>query len=361
MRKFVINSALFLFPIGLLIAWTIKNYNVNQGDLARISYLNIEYDYSNIFPGEYTKSKEVTYNDAPKVRKKKWKFFTIGDSFTQQPNVGYVNKLTAKYPNDVLSYRHAYQFEGDVFSTIYGLANSDYFDSVKVEYVILQHVERYIVYRAYNPNKTIKIHFSDIQRQQKKNELRQQTTSKSTKKEPFPTDRFIKFPLNNIMYHFKNAGHNQQVYREPLRKQLFSTNTSDLLFFKEDFELLNFTNEEQHIVNLNNNLNEIACLLNKKGIQLIVLVAPDKFDLYHPYIKDTSNYPKPNFFEQIASLEKNYLFIQSRSLLREALHKGKKDVYLYDDTHWSPWGSEIIATEISRITKQHQSLNPNCK
>jgi hypothetical protein len=29
--------------------------------------------------------------------------------------------------------------------------------------------------------------------------------------------------------------------------------------------------------------------------------------------------------------------------------KNKKDIYFYDDTHWSPWGSLAISNEIAKI------------
>ena len=32
--------------------------------------------------------------------------------------------------------------------------------------------------------------------------------------------------------------------------------------------------------------------------------------------------------------------------------KTKKDIYFFDDTHWSPWGSQLIAKELSNIIQQ---------
>ena len=103
---------------------------------------------------------------------------------------------------------------------------------------------------------------------------------------------------------------------------------------------------------MNQNLNRIAERLKARGIELIVLVAPDKFDLYSPYIKTANRYTKALFFETFNQLDKKYLYFDSRSLLRDALSKGQKDVYLYDDTHWSPVGAEIIASKLEKITRK---------
>lgn len=346
MQRFLIKIFLFLVPIIMLIVWTISYYTFEQGDLTRMSYLKIDYDYSKIFGDEYVKYHSVIYNDSSVVKKKKWKFFTIGDSFTQQSKIGYVNKLSAKFPNDVVSFKSKYQHEGDVISTAYGLASSDYFDSVKVEYVILQCVERYIVYRGVGLNKELQLSYASIEEKNKESKKEIIPT-----KEPFATDRFIKFPLNNIMYLFNTNGHNGQVYKEELTKQLFSVKTNDVLFFNEDVSLLYFNNNSKNIKHLNDNLNDLAGILSEKGIKLIVLIAPDKFDLYYPYIKNNKKYKKPIFFEQFNSLAKNYLYLDTYQLLRQQLEQNTKDLYLYDDTHWSPWATELIATKIIEITK----------
>jgi hypothetical protein len=85
-----------------------------------------------------------------------------------------------------------------------------------------------------------------------------------------------------------------------------------------------------------------------KGVKLIVLPSPDKFDLYYDYIINKDEYPKPLFFEQIKIINKDYIYLNSKEILSEAINN-KKDIYFYDDTHWSPWASQIIANEIAEI------------
>lgn len=352
MKTFLIKTGLFLIPVAALIGYTIKFYNFEQGDLIRMSYLESDYNYSTVFRDEFNTKNNVIFNDSSIVKKKKWKFFTIGDSFTKQGKVGYVSKLSAIHPNDVVSFNTNYLLGGDPLTSLYGLINSDYFDSVKVEYVLFQSVERYLVSRGVGLNRDVQYGYSKVQEAiiQDKKELREEQQVLKSKKSPYPTDRFIKFPLNNIMYHYNPTGSNELVYKEPISTSLFSTSRNDLLFFREDIDYLEFNNNADHVKTLNDNLNEITLALQKKGIKFIVLIAPDKFDLYYPYLVNKNSYTKPLFFEYFNKLEKNYLYIDAHTILREKLKQNTKDVYLYDDTHWSPWATEIIAIEISKVS-----------
>jgi hypothetical protein len=36
--------------------------------------------------------------------------------------------------------------------------------------------------------------------------------------------------------------------------------------------------------------------------------------------------------------------------------KNQKDIYFYDDTHWSPWASKIIANELESVIRKKTSI-----
>ena len=63
---------------------------------------------------------------------------------------------------------------------------------------------------------------------------------------------------------------------------------------------------------------------------------------------DKEKYEKPILFDYLNTLKRKYIYINSKMVIKEAI-KNKKDVYFYDDTHWSPIASELIASEILRI------------
>jgi len=80
------------------------------------------------------------------------------------------------------------------------------------------------------------------------------------------------------------------------------------------------------------------------------LPSPDKYDIYYDYIINKSKYPKPLFLEYLAEMQKNYLYVDSKKILSNSI-KQKKDIYYYDDTHWSPFAAKIISDELSKLIK----------
>jgi hypothetical protein len=80
------------------------------------------------------------------------------------------------------------------------------------------------------------------------------------------------------------------------------------------------------------------------------LISPDKYDLYYDFVVDKKELPKPVFFDNFKPLKKEYIFIESKAILYNYVKK-QKDLYYYDDTHWSPVASKIIANNIKKQIK----------
>ncbi|MFA9290424.1 MAG: hypothetical protein ACEQSF_04280, partial [Solirubrobacteraceae bacterium] len=129
-------------------------------------------------------------------------------------------------------------------------------------------------------------------------------------------------------------------------KKLFSAQGNNILFFKEDLQFAKNIGKNIDILNSNNEINKLQEKLNKKGIKLILLICPDKYDVYYNYFIDKIKYPKPTFFDVYNKLSKKYIYIKSKELISQ-LAKNQKDVYYFDDTHWSPIAAKRIAKEIN--------------
>ena len=141
--------------------------------------------------------------------------------------------------------------------------------------------------------------------------------------------------IYNIKYYIKGYGKlNSSVYIEKLNKDLFtSKSSSKLAFYHEDIKKLSLETKE-NIELLNHNFNNLADILESKGINLIFMPAVDKYNLYRPYII-SNNYSESIFFEYLSTLDKKYIFINTKEILSKNLENSEKDIFYADDTHWS--------------------------
>jgi hypothetical protein len=307
MRKFIVKALFFSLPIAFLFVFTFVFYTTEKGDLIRIGYIINKGDYRSIFKKElvqknfYTKVSSLNFN-----QQKKFTVLTIGDSFSGQNGYGYKNYLAQK-PN--ISVLHLDRFlTKNPIETTFGILNSDLLKTIKVDYIILQSVERHITKRVKKIDKS-RIMTTDslkIQIKEHDDNLKQEI-----EKENFPSQRMINFPLQNLLYFFDDNAYGSDVYQVTTNKTLFSKDNNRLLFLSSDLKAVKDNNKEQSLAQLNTTLNELSNRLGEKGIRLIVLPSPDKYDFYYDYIINKKKYPKPLFFERFEKYPKQYIYINS--------------------------------------------------
>lgn len=346
MKKIILKTAIFVLPFLLLHFSYIFFYSTDKGDLIRVGYIfdNNIYNSSNLFQQE--NKKEIKFKNISEVNlnvKNNFTFLTIGDSFSDQENIGYQNYLADK-KHTVLHYDRF--LHDNPIETLYSILNGDLLNTVNVKYIILQSSERDFIDRAINADNsktiTTKKTIALIKRYQLKKDV-----EKERNKKQFFSRAIFRFPLYNLYYNFDDNAFFSQTYQVKTKSNLFSTNNHKLLFYAKDIEVVEENNNKESLEILNNHLNILSKKLNEKGIKLIVLPSPDKFGLYYNEIINNSNYPKPMFFENLEKMKKNYLYLDSKKLLS----KNKKDIYYYDDSHWSPYATKLIAQELSKIIK----------
>ena len=127
------------------------------------------------------------------------------------------------------------------------------------------------------------------------------------------------------------------------------------MIYKGDIKSLPAKNDDKNVSQANEVFNKINQLLEKKGIKLIVMIAPDKYDLYYPYIKNKPKGKEPLFFEKLEKEKKEYLYIPSYSILSDMIKK-EKDVYFYDDTHWTMKGAEAMSESIYNMIQNKKAV-----
>lgn len=337
MEKFVTKLGLFALPFFFLFIVTTFLYSESEEpDLLRLGCIpNIHKNYRNVF----TTFKDERFIKLSTAKKNKYKIMTIGDSFSEQGANGYKNFLAEDY---TLLHIDRYISRNQI-QTLVNLCNGDFFEHYNVEYVILQNVERDLINNINNIEMNGKITVSEID---------SLISTYKTGNKPYRYDFFsrttIEFPLYYLPKYFfaKNYLSNEQVYNYDLSsKSSFSNHSNKLLFYHVDVINTPQNNNIENCEKLNKVLNDISRMLSKRNIELIFLPSTDKYDLYYELIVDKKGLPKPIFFDNFKSLKKEYYFVDSKSILSDYLNKNQ-DLYYYDDTHWSPIASKIIADNI---------------
>lgn len=350
MKKFLLKNIFFLFPLILLIGTSYYFYSTKKGDLIRLGYIldTQEYDSKILFKKDY--EQKVFYKKVSEInlnQKHTFTILTIGDSFSEQASIDYKNYLAQK---DSISILHLDRFlNRNPIETVHGLLNGNIFNSLNIRYIILQSTEKYFVRRAINFNKHKVIDNDTL------NKLINKENSKPKHKKERDllfSSQMLKFAFHNISYLLDDNAYISQTYKVTTTKNLFSVHKNELLFFFHDLENVNKNSDKDSVTILNTELNYLAEKLKQKNIKLIVLPSPDKYDIYYSYISNHYQYPKPLFFEHLNSLDKQYLYVNSYQILSDAI-KTQKDIYFYDDTHWSPYASKLIAKELKNIISQN--------
>lgn len=345
MKKFIIKSSLFILPFFVIYTFNTISYKTNKADLIRLGYL-----YFNPSPNKLVSNKFIVnkhYTNVSEINlntRTRFDVMTIGDSFSEQDSLGYKNFL-AKGKTTVL-HMDRFLSENNPIQKLIELINSDFFDYIEIDYIILQNIERHFV------NRCQKIDYSkSIERDFLSEKISNYKKISSKESLSFFSKSTLNTPLINIQYLFSDKPNDSKTYKVLTNtKSLFSEAPKDLLFYQEDINNMKDKNNLSKIKISNDVMNNLYDLLSKKNIQLVVLISPDKYDLYYSFIKNKNNFPKPEFFNYLNTLDKNYNYVNAYGALSKELKK-TKDIYYYGDTHWSPVGAKIIAEKIKIIIK----------
>lgn len=342
MKKFLLKSSLFSIPFLIIHFINLTFYNQKEGDLVRLGYLYPNPSPKSKIDNQYSIEQKFTALSELNLNKKsQFDIITIGDSFSDQDSLGY-NNFLANDGESVLHIDFYFSWPNPIQRLIQ-LTNGDFFDSVNTDVVVLEYVERYFVQGSQEIEFSRSISLNSI-----KNKINNDEKKDPNLKLNLLSDATLKIPLYNFQYLLNGKPKNSITYKVATNTDsLFTGNPKDLLFYQDEFDNLKHKNDSLKIVNSIHNLNKLNTLLSKKNIKLIVLISPDKYDIYFPYIEKKENFKEPHFFKYYNSISKDYVDINSFEVLKEEI-RNNKDVYYYDDSHWSPIGAQVIASEIKK-------------
>lgn len=350
-RKFVFVSMFVLILFGTFHLWTWETYtkdllapeaSIHAGDLARIGYHynSLQLRKTEVtLPHKHIQSAQWDGENADVV--------TFGDSFSigaaGGKNPYYQDFIASENNLTVLNIeRDTHVKDEEFLNDLIGIINSGFLEDIKAKILVVESVERMALLRMAHDldwDKTTSI--AEV-----KQGLKSNAKSKEAEKISIINPGNYKFFLYNFYYQFSpDAFGKSAAHRYPLNKKFFNSKQPDtLLFYNQDITSLGMITSE-NIQKMNENLNHLAGLLDKKNIKLIFMLPVDKYDLYYPYIIN-NKYEKNNFFDLFRLYDKHYTFIDTKKILTPLLANNVRDVYYGDDTHWSYKASEAVVRSI---------------
>ncbi|SFT87555.1 SGNH hydrolase-like domain-containing protein, acetyltransferase AlgX [Selenomonas sp. GACV-9] len=342
---------LFLILIGIVFWGNValwygfsKDYFTDadgHGDLTRLATMphvkaqtpNILYDRLHVEFAEYLQMEDKPIVDV----------LTFGDSFSN--GVGgtyYQDYLADRYNKSVLNVPKIGSANPVV--VLRDFIESGVIDEIKPQVVVLGSAEKYAVERLDGRDKTVK----SMTREKlikTYNGYRAEGNKDIVGLLPGIMPKYNLQVIEGVVRQKDNGNKlSNNVYKEKLKENLFTNKEREdmLLFSDEDLWGQKFDIDFEPI---HQNLNEIAMALKERGIQLVVMINVDKMDLYQPYIVATDQYKENIFMDMFAQNDGDYVFINTRDILREMLAEGEKDVYWQDDTHWS-WKAQQRVVDV---------------
>lgn len=349
MKKFFIKLSYTVIPVWILLvgmAVYLWVSNDNSGDLMRLGLIDGDSSYTDsireidALPKVYYKNQD---NDSL-LRIDSCDVVVIGDSFSHGGGVGkqgdYVNHLAHETGQRVVVFAPN-NIVGSPIQVAYDVLKLGVIDSSNSKNLIVEEVERYLISR----HRSFADDHTSLPRPKKQEELVQETKKENKRKDFSPLLRVKDY----LFYHLFGAN---PIYKVQLSRQLFTSNEPDILYFysddvKSDYDA--FFDNRQSVVD---SYKAVIDLAKERGVNLVILIACDKYDMYQDFILDNP-YPAKTLNEDIAKWMAPELdrFVIAKQVLHPLLEQGVKDVYLFNDTHWSPASSRLIAAEVAKKLK----------
>ena len=342
MKKFLIKLSYTVLPVWLLFVglvvyiWTMDE---SAGDLMRLGLIQSGPEYSDsiaaqllpqVYYAEENNDSVLHANPADVV--------VIGDSFSHggggMGKVGdYVNYVAHDGGRRVVVFSPEDYAVASPMQVAYDLIVHSDFDSTIIRNLVVEEAERYLVPRHCGfttQNKPLPRPTKDVER----------NTDTDERKEMSPLLRVKDY----IFYHVFGVN---PICEAQLSKPMFGGQDPYRLYFFNEDVIYGMNNDSLAQQRVKNCFDEVIRAARERGINLVLVIACDKYDMYQDYIVDNP-YPAKTLNEDIERwmAQDSDLFVYSKRILHPLLEQGVRDVYMYNDTHWSPASARLIAAEV---------------
>jgi len=336
MKRFLLKLSYTVLPLWIaVVGWYLYYYTVHihgiTGDLGSLAQMYVGPKYRQRMLSSAPDS--LCYRNlscADSVRQLRHCVLALGDSYSQYESPGYLNALARRgvklaslsSPSDMTVLNPVQK--------AWELLELGYIDSTVT--LLLECVERSLLYRLDNLKPSVS------------------AVSESSDPPSKPMEWTLIRPIDCFG---KAIGlRSSTVYHVKLDGAYFSHHrmSSDLYFYCDDVrsEMSVDTTLAYHRSALNN-LRRLYAKAEERHVKLIVLVPPDKYDLYQKYISDNP-YPPKTVNEDLRRLfPDSTRLVLCKEILLPYVNQGEQDIYYLEDSHWSFYGADLVARSILNL------------
>lgn len=345
MKQFLIKFLILVFPlwfvlVGLTVYISVYITPRISGDIGSLACIPFGHEYNkNLQKHMFKEEFYQTIYPTDCLKNIHTDVLTIGDSFSQLGKGGYQNYLCEMGLSVINTYRFLYN---SPIQYAYNILDEDIVDSTNIQYLIVENVERGIEGALLN--------FDPKKKEVPSGELPTDSPKKQVKS---ANEWSVARARDYILY---KIGMESPIYNTKLDTDLFSSDEPNALYFYHDDIEAGTTIKKDSEENIKQVFEILKHKAEEKGITLILLVAVDKYDLYQNHIINNP-WPKKTVNEDIERIiGKSPNLLISKHYITPLVEKGEKDVFMFNDTHWSYKASKVVADELyNRIEYFHST------
>ena len=331
MKKFLKKIAYTLLPIWLLAVAGVCYFTLVicpnvTGDIGRLAFIPFGHEYDESLEKNFPPEQVfTTVFDIDALRNCRCDVITIGDSFSERGKDGYQNYLALKGMKVVNAGRYLYY---SPVNFAYEMMDLGVIDSTNASVLIVECVERAIeqFMAGFDPATELV------------------TAAKEKDKLVGSPNEWSLLRVRDFVVY--NSGlMTPTIIKKQLNRDFFtSDHPSTLYFYVDDIKTIFI--QERHIPTIKSTFQALLDKAREKHLQLILLVPPDKYDLYQQYIVENP-YAEKRVNETIKTiLDDDPHVVIAKDVLQPMVDRGEQDVYLYNDTHWSYKAASVVADQV---------------
>ena len=271
----------------------------------------------------------TTVYDLAELNQAKADLITVGTSFSERGVDGYQNYLAQHGLKVVNCERHLYF---NPITSAYEIMNLGIIDSTNTKVLVVECGERGVDEYMYGfePKSSLQLVRAD------KKKLGRKSPNQ------WSLARFRDYVV------FRTGLHELPCLDVMLDNDLFSYPGDErhLFLYADDIKQMGIN--PQHEEKMKKTWQSLVDKAAEKGIRLMFVVPVDKYDLYQDHIVNNPYGHKTVNEDIVRVFNNDPRILITRDYLKPLVDSGEKDIFLFNDTHWSYKAASAVADEICR-------------